>query len=153
MENKMYINSAAKSEYKKKSCSHEILLLRHTIFFDAYYRGVRWNIERYRGSYSRSKSENGRDAIANLPNDFSHKPKTRPCACEATCSDSNEPSAGPVVLQLAKRFPRHRICSAILDHREKEGWDSLSIRQYSTCQSTRITTVWKRLTNILLKYP
>lgn len=28
------------------------------------------------------------------PNDFSHKPKRRPCAREATCSDSGEPSLG-----------------------------------------------------------
>jgi len=62
------------------------------------------------------------DAIANLPTSQTIflTSLRRPCACEATCSDSDEPSCSdPVVLQLVKRFPRHRIRSAILDWGER----------------------------------
>lgn len=64
------------------------------------------------------------DAIANLPTSQTiFLTSLKPCACEATCSDSDEPSTRPVVLQLAKRFPRHRIRTAILGHGQ-EGRDS-----------------------------
>lgn len=146
-----------KLEYKK-SC---MLFLRHTIFFDVLHQEVRRNIERGKARFVFPKRirEQARDAIANLPTiqTIFLTSLRRPCACEATCSDSDEPSAGPVVLQLAKRFPRHRIRSAILGRDEERGRFvsfSLSVRRrYTSVSSTRISAARTEVDKYFRKRP
>lgn len=58
-------------------------------------------------------------------------------ARETTCSDSCEPSPGPVVLQLVKTFPRHRICSQsghLSSEFQGEGASSLPSARHCTDQ-------------------
>lgn len=138
-----------------------MLFLRHTIFFDALHQEVRRNIERGKAQFVFPKRirERARDAIANLPTiqTIFLTSLRRPCACEATCSDSDEPSAGPVVLQLAKRFPRHRIRSAILGRDEERGRFvsfSLSVRRrYTSVSSTRISAARTEVDKYFRKRP
>ena len=100
---------------------------------EKYKRISKYSMARILGANPRMGKTRRHRKSTDEPNDFSHKPTDDPARARATCSDSDEPSANPVVLQLVKRFPRHRIRSAILDRGERGArFSSLCTRQYST---------------------